>query len=76
MLLWYTLYGKILIPIILDLANDKSDFAKIVLRTGHKVAYYMYEDYWKYKLIFIPVQLQWFIDNYKTLYPDTIRTKG
>lgn len=25
-------------PIILDLANDKSDFAKTVFRTGHKVA--------------------------------------
>ena len=25
-------------PIVLDLANDKSDFAKTVLRTGYKVA--------------------------------------
>ena len=25
-------------PVILDLANDKSDFAKTVLRTGYKVA--------------------------------------
>ena len=39
-------------------------------------SYYMYEDYWKYKSIFIPAQLQWFMDYFKTLYPDTVRTRG
>jgi hypothetical protein len=39
-------------------------------------SYIMYEDYWKYRTIFIPSQLQGFMECYRFLYPDTIRTKG